>query len=295
MSGIDLYKMFALAPVESGAVLARQMRHKLDSKELKDADPERKKLAGYAWIIFQDERKRRLYDRALQSPFEPAEVTNQFLQELVASSDTQQKFSLRNASLDAPRSAPAESSSASAVPNPASALQITKTYVPVRPLAPDASWKDVWARVPRTIQIVIGVLGALLVFDLWLRVSWLAEFRDLFLDVVLAAAYDLFSLAGPVVAACVVLVNGFSAPGRSRKLKIILLLVMAADLLVIATALALDAEAGRTNYAPLWGVLGFVTLLIVALIMCFLPQSRAWFRGMSLVKTESSLPMSGKA
>ena len=298
MSGIDLYAVFAVNPSQPGAVVANKIQQQINSTNPQSWDAETKELADYAVAIFGDERKKQRYDQALQSPFSPPEVTMDFLADLATTRSSQGRAALGQGGVDAPRGRSAVGDMTPTVSseshNSVIMRTVTTTFAPVQPLAPEATLKDAWVRTPKTIQAAIVTLAGLAVFligegvftfDERLEYSgppWL-EFMSLVTN-----SFSLVAILGTIA---LTLVSGFTVAGMYRRLKVSLLIAAA---LVPGLNLIYDIvhfvgyEGTRVGYVYLnywWEFTCYLVLSIIALVLCLLPQSLAWYRGMTLVKT----------
>lgn len=301
MSGIDLYAVFAVDPSQPGAVVANKIQQQINSTNPQSWDAEKKELADYAVAIFGDESKKQRYDQALQSPFSPPEVTTDFLADLATTRSSQERAALGQGGVDAPRGHSAVGDMTPTVSseshNSVIMRTVTTTFAPVQPLAPEATLKDVWVRTPKTIQAAIVTLAGLAIF--WVGAGVLYFIRDLedsvspwfmFLDLIIIS----FSRVAILGTIALTLVSGFTIAGIYRRLKVALLTTVA---LVPGLRLIGDSvNLVRTEYIAVdgyfslytwWELTCYFGLSILALILCLLPQSLAWYRGMTLVKTTS--------
>lgn len=301
MSGIDLYAVFAVDPSQPGAVVANKIQQQINSTNPQSWDAEKKELADYAVAIFGDESKKQRYDQALQSPFSPPEVTTDFLADLATTRSSQERAALGQGGVDAPRGHSAVGDMTPTVSseshNSVIMRTVTTTFAPVQPLAPEATLKDVWVRTPKTIQAAIVTLAGLAIF--WVGAGVLYFIRDLedsvspwfmFLDLIIIS----FSRVAILGTIALTLVSGFTIAGIYRRLKVALLTTVA---LVPGLRLIGDSvNLMRTEYIAVdgyfslytwWELTCYFGLSILALILCLLPQSLAWYRGMTLVKTTS--------
>lgn len=301
MSGIDLYAVFAVDPSQPGAVVANKIQQQINSTNPQSWDAEKKELADYAVAVFGDESKKQRYDQALQSPFSPPEVTTDFLADLATTRSSQERAALGQGGVDAPRGHSAVGDMTPTVSseshNSVIMRTVTTTFAPVQPLAPEATLKDVWVRTPKTIQAAIVTLAGLAIF--WVGAGVLYFIRDLedsvspwfmFLDLIIIS----FSRVAILGTIALTLVSGFTIAGIYRRLKVALLTTVA---LVPGLRLIGDSvNLVRTEYIAVdgyfslytwWELTCYFGLSILALILCLLPQSLAWYRGMTLVKTTS--------
>ena len=301
MSGIDLYAVFAVDPSQPGAVVANKIQQQINSTNPQSWDAEKKELADYAVAIFGDESKKQRYDQALQSPFSPPEVTTDFLADLATTRSSQGRAALRQGGVDAPRGRSAVGDMTPTVSseshNSVIMRTVTTTFAPVQPLAPEATLKDVWVRTPKTIQAAIVTLAGLAVF-------WIGE--GVFTFVQILEIYELtwrrflypiinsFSQLAILGTIALTLVSGFAVAGMYRRLKISLLttvaLVPGLRLIGDIVDFVLNEFTWVGGYFELnywWEFTCYFGLSILALVLCLLPQSLAWYRGMTLVKTTS--------
>lgn len=301
MSGIDLYAVFAVDPSQSGAVVANKIQQQINGTNSQSWDAEKKELAGYAVAIFGDESKKQRYDQALQSPFSPPEVTTDFLADLATTRSSQGRAALGQGGVDAPRGHSAVGDMTATVSseshNSVITRTVTTTFAPVQPLAPEATLKDVWARTPKTIQAAIVTLAGLAVF-------WIGEGVFTFVQILeysestwprfLYLIINSFSLVAILGTIALTLVSGFAVAGMYRRLKISLLttvaLVPGLRLIGDIVYFVLNECTWVGGYFELnywWEFTCYFGLSILALVLCLLPQSLAWYRGMTLVKTTS--------
>lgn len=301
MSGIDLYAVFAVDPSQPGAVVANKIQQQINSTNPQSWDAEKKELADYAVAIFGDESKKQRYDQALQSPFSPPEVTTDFLADLATTRSSQGRAALRQGGVDAPRGRSAVGDMTPTVSseshNSVIMRTVTTTFAPVQPLAPEATLKDVWVRTPKTIQAAIVTLAGLAVF-------WIGE--GVFTFVQILEIYEMtwrrflypiinsFSQLAILGTIALTLVSGFAVAGMYRRLKISLLttvaLVPGLRLIGDIVDFVLNEFTWVGGYFELnywWEFTCYFGLSILALVLCLLPQSLAWYRGMTLVKTTS--------
>lgn len=301
MSGIDLYAVFAMDPSQPGAVVANKIQQQINSTNPQSWDAEKKELADYAVAIFGDENKKQRYDQALQSPFSPPEVTTDFLADLAATRDSQGLTALGQGGVDAPRGHSAVGNMTATAPseshNSVITRTVTTTFAPVQPLAPEATLKDVWVRTPKTIQAAIVTLAGLAVFLIGEGVFTFVQSLEYSESPWLGFMYlvtNSFSLVAILGTIALTLVSGFTVAGMYRRLKVSLLMAAA---LVPGLNLINDIVHFVRNeftwvggYFELnywWELTCYLVLSILALILCLLPQSLAWYRGMTLVKTTS--------
>lgn len=301
MSGIDLYAVFAVDPSQSGAVVANKLQQQINSTNPQSWDAEKKELADYAVAIFGDESKKQRYDQALQSPFSPPEVTMDFLADLATTRSSQGRAALGQGGVDAPRGRSAVGDMTPTVSseshNSVIMRTVTTTFAPVQPLAPEATLKDMWARTPKTIQAAIVTLAGLAVF-------WIGEGVFTFVQILeysestwprfLYLIINSFSLVAILGTIALTLVSGFAVAGMYRRLKISLLttvaLVPGLRLIGDIVYIVLNEFTWVGGYFELnywWEFTCYFGLSIIALVLCLLPQSLAWYRGMTLVKTTS--------
>lgn len=301
MSGIDLYAVFAVDSSQPGAVVANKIQQQINSTNSQSWDAEKKQLASYAVAIFADESKKQRYDQALQSPFSPPEVTTDFLADLATTRSSQGLNALGQGGVDAPRGHSAVSDMTPTVSsdshNSVVMRTVTTTFVPVQPLAPEATLKDMWVRTPKTIQAAIVALAGLAIF-------WIGEGVFTFVQILeyseslwfrfLYLVVHSFSLVAILGFIALTLVSGFTVAGTYRRLKIALFMTVA---LVPGLRLFVDIVdfvrheftwvEGYFSLNYWWEFTCYFGLSILALILCLLPQSLAWYRGMTLVKTTS--------
>lgn len=301
MSGIDLYAVFAMDPSQPGAVVANKIQQQINSTNPQSWDAEKKELADYAVAIFGDENKKQRYDQALQSPFSPPEVTTDFLADLAATRDSQGLTALGQGGVDAPRGHSAVGNMTATVPseshNSVITRTVTTTFAPVQPLAPEATLKDVWVRTPKTIQAAIVTLTGLVVFLIGDGVFTVVQHLEYFESPWRRFRYlvtDSFSLVAILGTIALTLVSGFTVAGMYRRLKVSLLmaaaLVPGLNLINDIVKLVRKEVITGGGYFELytwWEFTCYFGLSILALILCLLPQSLAWYRGMTLVKTTS--------
>ena len=301
MSGIDLYAVFAVDPSQPGAVVANKIQRQINSINSQSWDAEKKELAGYAVVIFADESKKQSYDQALQSPFSPPEVTTDFLADLATTRSSQGLTALGQGGVDAPRGHSAVGDMTPTVSseshNSVIMRTVTTAFAPVQPLAPEATLKDVWGRTPKTIQAAIVALAGLAVFLIGDGVFTFVQSLEYSESPWLGFMYlitNSFSLVAILGTIALTLVSGFAVAGMYRRLKVSLLITAA---LVPGLNLICDI-VHIVRYENTWGIGYFELnywweftcyfgLSILALILCLLPQSLAWYRGMTLVKTTS--------
>lgn len=302
MSGIDLYAVFAVDSSQPGAVVANKIQQQINSINSQSWDAEKKELAGYAVAIFADESKKQRYDQALQSPFSPPEVTTDFLADLATTRSSQGPTALGQGGVDAPRGHSAAGDMTPTVSseshNSVIMRTVTTTFAPVQPLAPEATFKDVWVRTPKTIQAAILTMSGLAIF--WIgdgvftfvqSLEYSASPWFMFLKVVI----NMFSRVAILGIIVLILVSGFTSAGMHRRLKIALLLTAALvpglNLINDAMIFFIDVPILVVDYFfgfyYWWELTCYLVLSILALILCLLPQSLAWYRGMTLVKTTS--------
>lgn len=302
MSGIDLYAVFAVDPSQPGAVVANKIQQQINSTDSQSWDAEKKELAGYVVAIFADESKKQRYDQALQSPFSPPEVTTDFLADLATTRSSHGLNALGQGGVDAPRGHSAVGDmtpTVSSEPHNSVIMRtVTTTFAPVQPLAPEATLKDVWIRIPKTIQAAIVTLAGLAVFWIGDGVFTFVQSLEysespwfMFLKVVI----NIFSRVAILGIIVMTLVSGFTSSGMYRRLKIGLLLTAALvpglNLINDAMIFVIDVPFFVFDYHfgfyYWWEFTCYLVLSILALILCLLPQSLAWYRGMTLVKTTS--------
>lgn len=301
MSGIDLYAVFAMDPSQPGAVVANKIQQQINSTNPQSWDAEKKELADYAVAIFGDENKKQRYDQALQSPFSPPEVTTDFLADLAATRDSQGLTALGQGGVDAPRGHSAVGNMTATVPseshNSVIMRTVTTTFAPVQPLAPEATLKDVWVRTPKTIQAAIVTLAGLAVFSIGEGVFTFVQILEIYESTWRRFLYliiNSFSQLAILGTIALTLVSGFAVAGMYRRLKISLLttvaLVPGLRLIGDIVDFVLNEFTWVGGYFELnywWEFTCYFGLSILALVLCLLPQSLAWYRGMTLVKTTS--------
>lgn len=301
MSGIDLYAVFAVDPSQSGAVVANKIQQQINGTNSQSWDAEKKELGGYAVAIFADESKKQRYDQALQSPFSPPEVTMDFLADLATTRSSQGRAALGQGGVDAPRGRSAVGDMTPTVSseshNSVIMRTVTTTFAPVQPLAPEATLKDAWVRTPKTIQAAIVTLAGLAVFLIGEGVFTFVQSLEYSESPWLGFMYlvtNSFSLVAILGTIALTLVSGFTVAGMYRRLKVSLLMAAA---LVPGLNLINDIVHFVRNeftwvgcYFHLnywWEFTCYLVLSIIALVLCLLPQSLAWYRGLTLVKTTS--------
>ena len=301
MSGIDLYAVFAVDPSQPGAVVANKIQQQINSTNPQSWDAEKKELADYAVAIFGDESKKQRYDQALQSPFSPPEVTTDFLADLATTRSSQGRAALRQGGVDAPRGRSAVGDMTPTVSseshNSVIMRTVTTTFSPVQPLAPEATLKDVWVRTPKTIQAAIVTLAGLAVFSIGEGVFTFVQILEIYESTWRRFLYliiDSFSQLAILGTIALTLVSGFAVAGMYRRLKISLLttvaLVPGLRLIGDIVDFVLNEFTWVGGYFELnywWEFTCYFGLSILALVLCLLPQSLAWYRGMTLVKTTS--------
>ncbi|OHQ78172.1 hypothetical protein HMPREF2708_00970 [Corynebacterium sp. HMSC073H12] len=301
MSGIDLYAVFAVDPSQPGAVVANKIQQQINSTNPQSWDAEKKELADYAVAIFGDESKKQRYDQALQSPFSPPEVTTDFLADLATTRSSQGRAALRQGGVDAPRGRSAVGDMTPTVSseshNSVIMRTVTTTFAPVQPLAPEATLKDVWVRTPKTIQAAIVTLAGLAVFSIGEGVFTFVQILEIYESTWRRFLYliiDSFSQLAILGTIALTLVSGFAVAGMYRRLKISLLttvaLVPGLRLIGDIVDFVLNEFTWVGGYFELnywWEFTCYFGLSILALVLCLLPQSLAWYRGMTLVKTTS--------
>ena len=301
MSGIDLYAVFAVDPSQPGAVVANKIQQQINSTNPQSWDAEKKELADYAVAIFGDESKKQRYDQALQSPFSPPEVTTDFLADLATTRSSQGRAALRQGGVDAPRGRSAVGDMTPTVSseshNSVIMRTVTTTFAPVQPLAPEATLKDVWVRTPKTIQAAIVTLAGLAVFSIGEGVFTFVQILEIYESTWRRFLYliiDSFSQLAILGTIALTLVSGFAVAGMYRRLKISLLttvaLVPGLRLIGDIVDFVLNEFTWVGGYFELnywWEFTCYFGLSILALVLCLLPQSLAWNRGMTLVKTTS--------
>lgn len=301
MSGIDLYAVFAVDPSQPGAVVANKIQQQINSTNPQSWDAEKKELADYAVAIFGDESKKQRYDQALQSPFSPPEVTTDFLADLATTRSSQGRAALGQGGVDAPRGRSAVGDMTPTVSseshNSVIMRTVTTTFAPVQPLAPEATLKDVWVRTPKTIQAAIVALAGLAVFWIGEGVFTFVQILEIYESTWRRFLYliiNSFSQLAILGTIALTLVSGFAVAGMYRRLKISLLTTVA---LVPGLRLIGDIVdfvriestwvGGYFELNYWWEFTCYFGLSILALVLCLLPQSLAWYRGMTLVKTTS--------
>lgn len=301
MSGIDLYAVFAVDPSQPGAVVANKIQQQINSTNPQSWDAEKKELADYAVAIFADESKKQRYDQALQSPFSPPEVTTDFLADLATTRSSQGRAALRQGGVDAPRGRSAVGDMTPTVSseshNSVIMRTVTTTFAPVQPLAPEATLKDVWVRTPKTIQAAIVTLAGLAVFSIGEGVFTFVQILEIYESTwrrFLFLIINSFSQLAILGTIALTLVSGFAVAGMYRRLKISLLttvaLVPGLRLIGDIVDFVLNEFTWVGGYFELnywWEFTCYFGLSILALVLCLLPQSLAWYRGMTLVKTTS--------
>lgn len=301
MSGIDLYAVFAVDPSQPGAVVANKIQQQINSTNPQSWDAEKKELADYAVAIFGDESKKQRYDQALQSPFSPPEVTTDFLADLATTRSSQGRAALRQGGVDAPRGRSAVGDMTPTVSseshNSVIMRTVTTTFAPVQPLAPEATLKDVWVRTPKTIQAAIVTLAGLAVFSIGEGVFTFVQILEIYESTWRRFLYliiNSFSQLAILGTIALTLVSGFAVAGMYRRLKISLLttvaLVPGLRLIGDIVDFILNEFTWVGGYFELnywWEFTCYFGLSILALVLCLLPQSLAWYRGMTLVKTTS--------
>lgn len=301
MSGIDLYAVFAVDPSQPGAVVANKIQRQINSINSQSWDAEKKELAGYAVVIFADESKKQSYDQALQSPFSPPEVTTDFLADLATTRSSQGLTALGQGGVDAPRGHSAVGDMTPTVSseshNSVIMRTVTTAFAPVQPLAPEATLKDVWGRTPKTIQAAIVALAGLAVFLIGDGVFTFVQSLEYSESPWLGFMYlitNSFSLVAILGTIALTLVSGFAVAGMYRRLKVSLLitaaLVPGLNLICDIVHIVRYENTWVIGYFELnywWEFTCYFGLSILALILCLLPQSLAWYRGMTLVKTTS--------
>ena len=301
MSGIDLYAVFAVDPSQPGAVVANKIQQQINSTNPQSWDAEKKELADYAVAIFGDESKKQRYDQALQSPFSPPEVTTDFLADLATTRSSQGRAALRQGGVDAPRGRSAVGDMTPTVSseshNSVIMRTVTTTFAPVQPLAPEATLKDVWVRTPKTIQAAIVTLAGLAVFSIGEGVFTFVQILEIYESTWRRFLYliiNSFSQLAILGTIALTLVSGFAVAGMYRRLKISLLttvaLVPGLRLIGDIVDFVLNEFTWVGGYFELnywWEFTCYFGLSILALVLCLLPQSLAWYRGMTLVKTTS--------
>ncbi|MDK8818591.1 hypothetical protein QP991_03515 [Corynebacterium amycolatum] len=245
--------------------------------------------------------KKQRYDQALQSPFSPPEVTTDFLADLATTRSAQGLTALGPGGVDAPRGHSAVGDMTATVSseshNSVVTRTVTTTFAPVQPLAPEVTLKDVWVRTPKTIQAAIVALAGLAVFLIGDGVFTFVQSLEYSESPWLGFLYlvtNSFSLVAILGTIALTLVSGFAVAGMYRRLKISLLITAA---LVPGLNLINDIVYFVRNeftwvggYFELnywWEFTCYLVLSILALVLCLLPQSLAWYRGMTLVKTTS--------
>ena len=301
MSGIDLYAVFAVDPSQPGAVVANKIQQQINSTDSQSWDAEKKELAGYVVAIFADESKKQRYDQALQSPFSPPEVTTDFLADLATTRSSHGLNALGQGGVDAPRGHSAVGDMTPTVSseshNSVIMRTVTTTFAPVQPLAPEATLKDVWVRTPKTIQAAIVTLAGLAVFSIGEGVFTFVQILEIYESTWRRFLYliiNSFSQLAILGTIALTLVSGFAVAGMYRRLKISLLttvaLVPGLRLIGDIVDFVLNEFTWVGGYFELnywWEFTCYFGLSILALVLCLLPQSLAWYRGMTLVKTTS--------
>lgn len=301
MSGIDLYAVFAVDPSQPGAVVANKIQQQINGTNPQSWDAEKKELADYAVAIFGDESKKQRYDQALQSPFSPPEVTTDFLADLATTRSSQGRAALGQGGVDAPRGRSAVGDMTPTVSseshNSVIMRTVTTTFAPVQPLAPEATLKDVWVRTPKTIQAAIVTLAGLAVFWIGEGVFTFVQILEIYESTWRRFLYliiNSFSQLAILGTIALTLVSGFAVAGMYRRLKISLLTTVAlvpglrliGDIVdFVLTEFTWVGGYFELNYW--WEFTCYFGLSILALVLCLLPQSLAWYRGMTLVKTTS--------